>query len=188
VTPLLAHASGADESLSLVMLFAGIWSGWIGWSRLRGTGFPRLPRWGAWTTIAVAATLVVCATFVPRMLLGPTVVSAAPGSRPTSTATLSFLAPDNGATTSKDELTVRLDLEGATLTPVTTTAVAPNTGHLHISLDGSLVSMVGGTTQVVDLRSVPPGQHTLTAEFVAADHLPFNPQVIAQVTFDKAAG
>jgi hypothetical protein len=48
------------------------------------------------------------------------------------------------------------------------------------------VSMVGGTTQVVDLRSIPPGRHTLRAEFVAADHLPFDPPVIAQVTFDKA--
>ena len=186
MNPLLAHAAGADESLSLVMLFAGIWTGWIGWSRLRGTGFLRLPRWGAWTAIAVAGALVVCATFVPRMLLGPTVVNAAPGSRPTSTATLAFVAPHDGATTSKDELTVRLDLEGATVTPVTTTAIAPNVGHLHISLDGSLVSMVGGTTQVVDLRSIPPGRHTLRAEFVAADHLPFDPPVIAQVTFDKA--
>jgi hypothetical protein len=59
VNPVLAHASGADETMSLVMLFAGIWVGWIGWSRLRGTGFSRLPRWGAWATTGVAATLLL---------------------------------------------------------------------------------------------------------------------------------
>jgi hypothetical protein len=187
VNPLLAHASGADESLSLVMLFAGIWAGWIGWSRLRGTGFPRVPAWGAWTTIGVATALVVGATFLPRMLVGPTAVNAATGVRPGSTATLSFLAPRDGATTSKDALTVRLDLQGATITPVTTTVVTPDSGHVHLGLDGALVSMVGGTTQVVDLRDVAAGTHTLTAEFVAADHLPFNPPVTASVTFEKVA-
>ena len=65
MNPILAHASGADESMSLVMLFAGIWVGWIGWSHLRGTGFPRLPHWGAWALIggiplalAIAAGLI----------------------------------------------------------------------------------------------------------------------------------
>ena len=77
VNPFVAHASGADETMSLVMLFAGIWVGWIGWSRLRGTGFPRLPHWGAWATIGVAATLVITATFVPRMIVGTGIPSAA---------------------------------------------------------------------------------------------------------------
>jgi hypothetical protein len=188
VNPILAHASGADESVSLVMLFAGIWTAWIGWSRLRGTGFPRLPRWGAWGTIGVAATLVVCATFLPRMLIGPTAVDAATGARPASTATLRFVEPREGFMTSKDELTVRLDLEGATITPLTSSIITPDTGHVHLSLDGSLVAMLGGPFQVVDLRNVASGPHTLTAEFVASDHLPFNPPVTAQVTFDKAAG
>lgn len=182
---MLAHASGADESLSLVMLFAGIWVGWIGWSRLRGTGFPRLPRWGAWATIVAAAALIVSATFLPRMLVGPTTVNAATGPRPVSTATLSFVAPHNGAQVAHDELAVRLDLEGATITPVTTTNVTPDTGHIHLGLDGALVSMTGSTEQVVDLRSVLDGTHTLEAEFVAADHLPFNPPVTAQVTFER---
>jgi hypothetical protein len=41
---------------------------------------------------------------------------------------------------------------------------------------------------VVDLHDVAPGPHTLTAEFVAADHLPFDPPVVAQLTFDKETG
>jgi hypothetical protein len=41
-----------------------------------------------------------------------------------------------------------------------------------VSLDGKLVSMAFTTTQ--DLHGLPPGLHTLQAEFVAIDHLPFN--------------
>ena len=81
---------------------------------------------------------------------------------------------------------MRLDLTGGTITSVTSTTVTPDTGHIHLSLDGALVSMVGGVLQVVNLRGVPPGTHTLTATFVAADHLPFDPPVTAEVTFERA--
>ncbi len=189
MNPFVAHASGADESMSLVMLFAGIWVGWIGWSRLRGTGFPRLPHWGAWATIGVAATLVITATFVPRMIVGTGIPSAnAAGARPSSPAILTFLAPHPGAKESGDDMTVRLDLQNATVTPLTTTAITPDTGHIHLSLDGALISMSGDQLQIIDLRNVAPGTHTLTADFVAADHLPFNPPVSTQVTFDRTSG
>jgi hypothetical protein len=182
---LLAHAAGTDESMSLIMLFAGIWTGWIGWSRLRGKGFERIPRWGGWALIAGAATLVIAATFVPRMLVGPTTAPAVLGPRPSSPATLSFQEPRNGMRTSAAQLTVQLDLQGATLTQTTSASVSPTTGHIHLSLDGSLISMSGDTLQVVDLRDLTPGPHTLTAEFVATDHLPFDPPVRAEITFVK---
>ena len=189
MNPILAHASGADETMSLVMLFAGIWVGWIGWSRLRGTGFPRLPRWGAWAAIGVAATLVITATFVPRMIVGtgiPTEVAGAP--RPSSPAILTFVDPRPNAKEPGDGMTVRMDLQHATLTPLTTTAITPDTGHIHLSMDGTLISMSGDTLQVIDLRNVTPGKHTLTADFVAADHLPFDPPVTSSVTFDRTSG
>jgi hypothetical protein len=184
----LAHAAGTDETAALVLLFGGIWTGWIGWSRLRGSGFERLPAWGAWALIGGAALLVVSATFVPRRLLGPGTTPVATGPRPSSTATLVFLAPEDGTKTSAEEMTVRMALQGSTLTQVSSSSLTPNTGHLHLSLDGSLVSMSGDTTQVVDLRSLTPGEHTLTAEFVATDHLPFDPPVTAQTTFVKGGG
>jgi hypothetical protein len=188
MTPLLAHAGGTDETLSLVMLFAGLWVGWIGWSRLRGTGFDRMPRAAAWGLIAGAVALVAAASFVPRALLGPKNVTAVTGPRPRSTATLAFAEPQPDVSTSADQMTVRLDLRGGTITAVTSTSVAPDTGHIHLSLDGALVSMLGDTVQVVDLRALPPGPHTLTAEFVAADHLPFDPPVTTTVSFVKEQG
>jgi hypothetical protein len=183
----LAHAAGTDETATLVLLFAGIWTAWIGWSRLRGTGFERLPTWGAWALIGGAALLVVSATFLPRRLLGPTTAPVATGPRPSSAATLRFLSPENGAKTSAAEITVQMALDGGTLTQATSSSLSPTTGHLHLSLDGSLVSMSGDTTQVVDVRTLAPGEHTLTAEFVATDHLPFDPPVTATTTFVKVA-
>ena len=184
MSPFVAHGSGTDETLSLILLFTAIWVAWIGWSRLRGTGFDRMPRWGGWALIAVAVLVAIAATTVPRALLAPTpTASTATGPRPASTATLRFLSPLDGAKVSGDELTVRLDLSGATITPVTSTTVTPDSGHVHLSLDGALVSMTGSTLQVVDLRDVAPGPHTLTATFVAADHLPFDPPVTTDVSF-----
>ncbi|HJX08648.1 MAG TPA: hypothetical protein VJ736_11315 [Actinomycetota bacterium] len=189
VNPFVAHASGADETMSLVMLFAGIWVGWIGWSRLRGTGFSRLPRWGAWATIAAAVTLVITATFVPRMIVGPATPTAVAGApRPSSPAKLAFVAPKPNAKESGDDMTVQINLQNATLTPLTTTAITPDTGHIHLSMDGSLISMSGDTLQVIDLRNVSSGEHTLTADFVAADHLPFDPPVTTTITFERTSG
>jgi hypothetical protein len=34
---------------------------------------------------------------------------------------------------------------------------------------------------------VAPGQHTLRVEFVASDHLPFDPRVISEVVFEVKA-
>jgi hypothetical protein len=42
--------------------------------------------------------------------------------------------------------------------------------------------------QVFSLQGVSPGRHTLQAEFVAADHGPFDPRVTAAVTFVKGPG
>ena len=78
-------------------------------------------------------------------------------------------------------LHVVLTLVGATLVPPgTVTGVSPTQGHIHLSLDGQIVSMTSGTTQ--DLP-VTPGPHILQAEFVANDHGPFFPRDIQTVHF-----
>jgi hypothetical protein len=171
------------------MIFTGVWIGWIGWSRLRGTGFPRLPAAAGIALLVLATGVVVASAFVPRAVLGPsaspTASTTASGPRPSSTATLSFVQPSPGAVVTGDELEVVLDLEGGRIVDTSTTQLTPDTGHIHISMDGTLVSMTYGTVQVVDLRDVAPGTHTLRAEFVAADHGPFDPRVTTSVAFEK---
>jgi hypothetical protein len=185
---MLAHAGAVDESLAVAMIFAALWVGWIGWSKLRGTGFPRMPRWGGGALLVAAAALLVAAAIVPRAIFGPTPDAptvddvVATGERPASTASLDFVEPVDGARVDGDQLEVVLDLEGGRVVEEATTEVVPDEGHIHLTLDGRIVSMTYGTVQVVDVRALAPGEHTLEAEFVAADHAPFSPRVLTDVT------
>ena len=69
--------------------------------------------------------------------------------------------------------------------PFTTTRLTPDTGHVHLYVDGHLIAMA---TSTMAQLPVPPGQHTLVAEFVAADHGPFRPRVTATVRFEVRPG
>ena len=83
------------------------------------------------------------------------------------------------------DTTLVVNLIGGKVVPATQTTVTGNLpadqGHIHVSLDGTLVNMAYSTTQ--DLKGLKPGQHTLTAEFVAVDHLPFKNRPTAAVIF-----
>lgn len=100
--------------------------------------------------------------------------------RPRSTATLRIVSPAPGATVTGRTLHVQLELTGATITPVTSSDLKPDRGHIHLSLDGRVVSMSYGVEQNI---AVTPGDHLLQAEFVATDHFPFNPRVVTSATF-----
>ena len=106
------------------------------------------------------------------------------GRRPSSTAVLAIVDPANEATVPPGTLTVRLDLQGARIVDAATTVLRPDEGHVHLNLDGQLVSMAYGLEQEVD---VTPGIHQLVAEFVAGDHAPFDPRVIVTRTFAVSA-
>ena len=86
------------------------------------------------------------------------------------------------------QLDVVMTLDGGTIVDAASTTLTPDTGHIHLSLDGTLVSMTYGLVQLVDIRGLSPGEHTLEAEFVAADHGPFDPRVTARTTFTIAGG
>jgi len=129
---------------------------------------------------ALSAVLFAIATAVPFII-------HAPIGRPSTSARLEFVSPRPGEVFTGDPalVPVRLRLEGGRITPVTSVRLIPNTGHVHLYLDGALVSMIGAITARV---SATPGRHVLTAEFVAVDHAPFDPRVVATVSFDVRGG
>jgi hypothetical protein len=102
--------------------------------------------------------------------------------RPTSSAELSIASPRNGERVTGDSVRLEIDLQGAEVVEQTSTDLRPDEGHLHVMLDGTLVSMTSGTSQ--RLTDLTPGEHLLQVEFVANDHAPFDPRVLAAVTFE----
>ena len=182
---MLAHAGTPQQQWALVIVVAGLWVGWAGVSRLRTRGFPRLPLWAAYTLAGTGVVVIVAGLTLPQQFLRPK-VSLQPGPRPTSTATLTITKPTPGQVVHGNDLTVVMTLPGGTIVNTSSTKLAPNTGHIHLSIDGKLESMTYGLVQVLDLYDFAPGPHTLLAEFVANDHGPFDPRVTATVTFTKA--
>jgi hypothetical protein len=137
--------------------------------------------------------LLAALTFVAVLLLaacsgsgGSSSSAAAPasttlGARPASTAKLTILSPHNGQTIHSQTPQVRLGLAGAKIVTQTTTNIRPDQGHVHLLVDGKLVAMNYGLDE--RLPTLPPGQHLVQVEFVAADHAPFDPRVLAQAAF-----
>lgn len=185
---LLAHDGSPDESVAMLMLTAGLWVGWAGSSRIRATGFPRMPVAAGWTLLGVGVLIAASSLVLPRRLFPPGRPAAvAAGPRPASTATIAIASPSPGQVIVGDELRVRIRLEGGRVIEAASTRLTPDTGHIHIALDGALVSMTYGELQLLDIGDLASGSHELDAEFVAADHGPFDPRVVASVTFEKGA-
>jgi hypothetical protein len=93
-----------------------------------------------------------------------------------------IVSPTDGEQIHGSTVHVAVELTGAKIVQTTSTNVVPTEGHLHVSLDGEIVAMNFGLTD--DVPNVTPGPHVLQVEFVASDHLPFDPRVIAQTTFE----
>jgi hypothetical protein len=112
---------------------------------------------------------------------GSTTSSESIGPRPSSPAVLTILAPKNGEVINGTSVDLRVRLQHAKIVPATTTHITPTQGHLHVILDDQLISMTQGTEQQV--TGLTPGLHRIQVEFVASDHAPFDPRVIAIVSF-----
>jgi hypothetical protein len=107
--------------------------------------------------------------------------STAAAERPSSPAKLTILTPHNGQTVRQTRPEVRLKLTGAKIISRTTTNIQGDEGHIHLLVDGKLVTMNYGLNQ--RLPQLTPGQHVVQVEFVAADHAPFEPRVLTQAAF-----
>jgi len=105
---------------------------------------------------------------------------AEPAPRPRSAATLAIVEPLPGVTISGSTIQIRLALTGARVVLQTSTRLVPDEGHIHVKLDGQLVSMTAGLDQEVPVTT---GPHVLEAEFVANDHLPFTPRILTTLPF-----
>jgi hypothetical protein len=79
---------------------------------------------------------------------------------------------------------VRLGLKAPRILSQSSTRIRPDQGHVHLLVDGKLVTMKYRLNE--RLPTLSPGQHLVQVEFVAADHAPFEPRVLAQAAFQVA--
>lgn len=140
-------------------------------------------RRAAVTTVLAALALAACADGGAGGASPPPATSAV-AERPSSPAKLAIVSPRNGQTVRQDHPELRLDLRGAEVVSQTSTRVRGDQGHLHLSVDGKLVNMNYGLR--AKLPPLSPGQHVVQVEFVAADHIPFEPRIMTQAAFEVA--
>jgi hypothetical protein len=128
--------------------------------------------------LALAAALAGCSGGDKG---GPTPTSDTLGPRPSSPAKLTIVAPHNGATVPAGGTELEVSLAKAKIVNLTTRNIKPSEGHIHVLVDDRLVTMnyqLSGKLPKLD-----PGTHVVKVEFVAADHLPFDPRVLTQAAF-----
>ena len=150
----------------------------------------RCPTARAVRTAPAAFIIIVVALLVPGCGGHPTDVGSAPppttptvaAERPTSAGVLTIVSPENGDRVAGGTAQLEVDLQGAEIVDQTSTDLRPDQGHLHVMLDGALISMTSGTS--LPLTDLTPGEHLLQVEFVASDHAPFDPRVQAAVSFE----
>jgi hypothetical protein len=169
-----------DQGVSTFLFLGAVILGLVGVQRLRGRSFQGLPRAAGWAAVGLAVSALVLAVVLP-----PIIRPDASATRPSSSARLHFLTPQPGESFRGKPATVpvRLQLVGGRIVPFTSTRLVSNQGHIHLFLDGALVSMSLTLSRTLE---VGPGRHVLEAEFVAADHGPFNPRVRTSVAFRVA--
>ena len=107
--------------------------------------------------------------------------SAASAERPTSTTRIQIEAPTPNEVTGPD-IVARITLIGGRVVQRTTGKLTPDEGHIHVTVDGKLISMTYENEQAIN--GLTAGQHSITAEFVAVDHVPFKNRPKAAVLFE----
>jgi len=178
IVSLVADGGGTvDQGVSTFLFIGALLFGWLSVLRLRDKAFRGLPRAAGWAAGALAVSCIVLALVLPPIIRPNT-----PPTRPSTAARLQVLSPQPGEVFRGNPalVPVRLRLTGGRIVLVTSTKLNSTDGHVHLFLDGTLVAMSYQLSQ--DLQ-VTPGDHMISAEFVALDHGPFNPDVRASVSF-----
>ena len=127
--------------------------------------------------VALGALLAACGGSAGAGSSATTTIT----SRPSSPAKLAIASPRNGQVIKGSTVKVRLRLSGARIVRPTSQHITPTTGHVHVFLDNRIISMNYGLTD--SIGKVSAGPHVLRVEFVASDHLPFDPRVVASAVF-----
>jgi hypothetical protein len=131
-----------------------------------------------------------CSRLIPALVLvlalGGFAASCSSSSsgRPATTAKLQILTPAPNAAVAGGDVDLDMKLVNAKVVPAYQVGgkIRPDRGHIHVSVDGQVTQMFYGVVQKVP--NLTPGKHTIQAEFVASDHLPFSNRVVAAVTFE----
>jgi hypothetical protein len=126
--------------------------------------------------VMLMAALVACGKGSPQPKSSITITQ-----RPTSTGRVTIVSPMPNEVIHGTVLHVKLTLTGARLVQQVSSTITPDTGHIHVSIDGKIQSLLAGLSY--DATGLTKGRHLLTVEFVAADHGVFNPRVIVRQTF-----
>ena len=135
--------------------------------------------------LAALGAVVFAVSGCSLPLFGPSPSSSpSPTPRPSSTGNLTIAQPAPNTVVTTTSLHVEFRLTGARIVDVTTKNLTPDTGHIHLTIDGRLISMNYQLSQDVSMQPFVPGPHGVQGEFVAADHIPFNPRVIAKVIIE----
>jgi hypothetical protein len=182
MTAMFADGVGSplDQGVATWLMVAAVFFGWIGIARLRNRAFKGVPRPLGWVSTGVGVTALVLAVVLPTIIRPDT-----PTTRPSSTATIAIATPRPAQVFHGNPATVQLNivLKGGKIVSYTSlrTPLPANTGHIHVYLDNDLISMTTLLHRTIDVN---PGHHTLMVQFVAVDHVPWNPPVETSVRFD----
>lgn len=94
---------------------------------------------------------------------------------------VALLSPKNDEVITASTVHVAVSLSGGTITPEYSTHVSPTVGHLHLYMNGELVSMNYSTD--TDLLVDRGTEYSLYVEWVASDHGSFTPRDVTPKIF-----
>lgn len=138
--------------------------------------------------LVTALTLAACGGPAPSATGTPAPATLTPATtnRPRSDVKVTIVSPTNGEVVHGTSVHVVVTVSGGTVTPSYSTKISPTVGHVHLYMQGQLVYM--SYTLQQDLPVTPGLSYQLYAEWVAADHFPFNPRDITPtVVFSVAS-